>query len=70
MKNLNTCTTSHLLLIENLIDKAELSNKLSLSVSYINKLMKLKKIPVRKIGRCVRFKYSEVVQALERRSTA
>lgn len=58
----------HAQLIENLICKRELAQKLSLSVSYINKLMKQNKINYIKIGRAVRFKFSEVVAALQRSS--
>lgn len=55
---------------EDLINKKELSAKLRISVSYINKLMRLKRISPITIGRSVRFKYSEVVAALEKWSTA
>lgn len=55
---------------ENLLTKEMLAEKLSFSVSYINKLMKQRKIPAVKTGRSVRFKYSDVVAALERNSAA
>lgn len=59
------------LLFENLeewITKRELSLKLRFSISYINKLMRNKWIPYKKINRSVRFKYSEVIASLEKRS--
>lgn len=64
-------TTNHSqLFIENFIDKRKLAEMLSLSPSSINKLMAESKIPFKKIGRSVRFRFSEVVAALERNSTA
>jgi predicted DNA-binding transcriptional regulator AlpA len=54
--------------IENLIDKKQLSEKLSLSISYINKLM-AKGLPTAPTaGRAVRFRLSEVFAWLERNS--
>ncbi len=53
---------------ENLINKKQLANKLGCSVSSINKYIKNKKIFPIKIGKLVRFKYSVVVAALEKRS--
>lgn len=52
---------------ENLVDRAELAIRLSLSESYISKLMCEEGLPYFKIGRAVRFKLSEVVEFLERR---
>lgn len=54
--------------IENYIEKRELARRLSVSVSYINKLMKLNRIRFEKFGRAVRFKYSDVVADLQKRS--
>lgn len=54
-------------IFENLIDRKVLANKLSLSPSYISKLMAEEGLPYFKIGRSVRFKLSEVVEFLERR---
>jgi excisionase family DNA binding protein len=54
---------------ENYIDKNELAKKLSVSISYINKLMKLHRIRFVKFGRAVRFKYSDVVADLQKRSS-
>ncbi len=52
-------------LFENLIDKKTLAEKLSFSPSYINKLM-VKGLPRIKLGRAVRFRFSEVVTFIER----
>ncbi|MGZ3798237.1 MAG: excisionase family DNA-binding protein [Pseudobdellovibrionaceae bacterium] len=54
---------------ENYIDKEALSEKLSISVSLINKWMKEKKIRFHKFGRRVLFKFSEVVVDLQKRSS-
>ena len=54
---------------ENYIDKNELAKKLSVSVSYVNKLMKLNRIRFVKFGRAVRFRYSDVVADLQKRSS-
>ena len=56
-------------ILENYIDKKTLAEKLSLSVSYINKLMKAGKVRYYNFGRSVRFKYSEVVTDLRKWST-
>ena len=53
---------------ESLLTKNLLAEKVNFSVSYINKLMKHGKIPYLKNGRSVRFKYSDVVAALEKGS--
>lgn len=54
--------------VENLITKQQLSEKLALSVSYINKLM-AKGLPTAPTaGRAVRFRLSEVFVWLERNS--
>lgn len=53
---------------ENYIDKKTLAEKMSVSVSLINKWMKLRKIRFHKFGRRVLFKFSEVVMDLQKRS--
>lgn len=53
-------------LSENLIRKKDLAQKLSLSIPMIDKLM-AKGLPHYKIGKSVRFNYSEVMEHLERR---
>ena len=55
---------------ENLLTKEMLAQKLNFSASYINKLMNQRKIPYFKNGRSVRFKYSCVVAALQKGSSA
>ena len=57
------------LIVSELETKSTLAEKLKYSVSYINKLMKQRKIPFLKNGKAVRFKFSEVVAALEQGST-
>lgn len=52
---------------ENLVNREELAGRLSLSPSYISKLMRDEGLPYLKIGRATRFKLSEVVEFLERR---
>ena len=54
-------------IFENLVKRKVLAERLSLSPSYISKLMKDEGLPYLKIGRAVRFKLSEVVEFLERR---
>lgn len=54
-------------IFENLITKDVLAKLLSLSVSYIDKLVRKKKIPYYKIGRCIRFRVGEVVAWLRSR---
>jgi excisionase family DNA binding protein len=54
-------------IFENLVDRAVLAEKLSLSPSYISKLMKSEGLPYFKIGRAVRFKLSEVMKFLSER---
>lgn len=66
-------TTAAAQLFENKIDqnletKNTLAEKLKYSISNINKLMKLRKIPYLKIGKSVRFKFNEVMAALEQES--
>jgi excisionase family DNA binding protein len=56
------------LILENLCTKKQLAEKLSFSVSYVNKLM-TQGLPRITSGRAVRFRYSEVMQWLEQRST-
>ncbi len=53
---------------EDLLTKTMLARRLNFSVSYINKLMKQKKIPYIKGPKSVRFKYSDVVAALQKGS--
>jgi len=53
---------------ECLVTKRQLSLSLRLSESYINKLMSLDGLPHLKIGRAVRFRVSEVVVWLQKRS--
>lgn len=55
------------LFFENLIDKKCLAEKLEVSESYINKLMKAEGLPYFKIGRTVRFNGSEVLAWLSQR---
>jgi excisionase family DNA binding protein len=55
-------------LFENLLTKKQLAEKLELSQSYISLLMKDEGLPHLKIGRAVRFKISEVVIWLHKRS--
>jgi|GEM_PF-6594388 len=54
-------------IFENLVSRTELAKRLSLSPSYISKMMKYEGLPYFKIGRAVRFKLSEVVDFLERK---
>lgn len=49
-----------------LITKKQLAHKLSISVSYVDKLKAQQKIPFVGIGRCIRFKFDEVIAALNR----
>ena len=56
------------LLFENLLTKKLLAQKLGLSQSYISLLMKEEGLPYLKIGRAVRFRISEVVVWLQKRS--
>ena len=63
-------TNKDVRIFENYIGKVELAEKLSVSVSYVNKLMSLGRIRYVKFGRAVRFKYSEVAADLEKWSTA
>lgn len=60
--------TSEAEFFENFIDKKKLAEKLSISVSAINKMMKKQKIRFHKLGRRVLFRFSEVVTDLQRRS--
>jgi excisionase family DNA binding protein len=53
---------------ENLDDKKSLAMKTKYSVSYIDQMMKKRKIPYLKNGRSVRFIYSEVMAALKKES--
>ncbi len=53
---------------QNLETKNTLAEKLKYSISNINKLMKLRKIPYLKIGKSVRFRFYDVMAALEQES--
>ncbi len=52
---------------EFLVTKDQLSERLAISVSYINKLMVDDGLPYFKIGRAVRYQTSEVLVWLKRR---
>lgn len=54
-------------LIENFIAKDRLAELLGISVSHINKLM-TEGLPCLKIGRAVRYRVSDVVKWLQKRS--
>lgn len=54
-------------IFEKLLTKKQLSEKLSVSVSFIDKLMAVGGFPHVKIGRAVRFRESEVLVWLQRR---
>jgi predicted DNA-binding transcriptional regulator AlpA len=56
------------LLFENLVTKKKLSEKMSLSVSYVSQLMVEEGLPHFKIGRAVRFRVNEVAVWLQKRS--
>lgn len=53
---------------ECLVTKEQLAGSLALSRSYISKLMAAEGLPYLKIGRAVRFRVSEVVAWLQKRS--
>lgn len=53
---------------ENLVTKRKLSEKMSLSESYISLLMSENGLPHFKIGRAVRFRVQEVQAWLQKRS--
>jgi excisionase family DNA binding protein len=53
---------------ENLVTKKQLSESMSLSVSYISLLMAEEGLPHFKIGRAVRFRVKEVAAWLQKRS--
>lgn len=53
-------------LFENLISKKALAQQLSLSIAMIDRLMS-QGLPHYKIGRAVRFNYTEVMEHLKRR---
>ncbi len=55
------------MLFENFITKDELANRLGVSVSFVSKLMN-EGLPCLKIGRSVRYRLSDVVSWLYRRS--
>ena len=54
-------------IFENFIDRKQLAEKLSLSPSYISKLMFYEGLPHYKIGRAARYKLSEVMTFLQER---
>lgn len=55
------------LLFDNLIDREELARRLSVSPSFISKLMALEGLPHFKIGRAVRFELESVKSWLQKR---
>lgn len=55
------------MLFENLVDRVRLAVLLSVSPSYISKLMAEEGLPHYKIGRSTRYKLSEVMAFLKRR---
>ncbi len=63
----DTHTQKHNSLFSNLIDRKELATRLGISVSYVDKLLGDEEIPCVRIGRTVRFEYSEVVTSLKNR---
>lgn len=65
--DLSLDSTKESVLFENLITKNELANRLSVSVSLINKLMVETDIPRFKLGRSVRFDTGEVTAWLQQR---
>ncbi len=62
-------TNQTLPLFENFLTKGLLSERLSVSKSFINKMM-LEGLPCIRLGRAVRFRQSEVVAWLEKRRNA
>ena len=58
---------NHELFFENYISKHELAQRLGISVSLVNKLM-TDGLPCLKIGRSVRYRFSDVTSWLHRRS--
>src|SRR5262245_60141507 len=54
---------------EALITKAQLAERLSVSQSYINRVMSEEALPHFKIGRAVRFRVREVVAWLQKKET-
>jgi excisionase family DNA binding protein len=52
------------LVFENLVTKKQLAESLSISKSFINKLMANEGLPYRQLGRAVRFSVSEVADWL------
>ena len=52
---------------ESLVDKEKLAGKLDLSVSYINKMMRVEGLPYLKLGKSVRFRVSEILSWLQER---
>jgi excisionase family DNA binding protein len=55
-------------LFEIYVTKKQLAESLSLSSSFINKLMAKEGLPYRQIGRAVRFSVKEVAEWLQKRS--
>lgn len=55
-------------IFEKLVTKRQLSESLEISTSFISKLMSEEGLPYLKIGRAVRFRVSEVVDWLQRRT--
>lgn len=53
--------------IERFLSKKQIAEILSISVSFVNKLMAEEGLPYLKLGNCVRFRTSEVMAFLEKR---
>ncbi|MBY0316343.1 MAG: helix-turn-helix domain-containing protein [Bdellovibrionales bacterium] len=52
---------------ECLVSKEQLSEKLDISVSFVNKLMRIEGLPHVKLGKLVRFRISDIQSWLQRR---
>jgi excisionase family DNA binding protein len=72
MRNVYPCASSNDVqstkqtVSENFFDKEQLAEKLAMSQSYIDKLM-TQGLPRYKFGRSVRFRFSEVMEWLQKR---
>jgi excisionase family DNA binding protein len=54
---------------DEILTKAELANRLKVTVSAINKWMALRRIPYIRLGRrCIRFNWGEVLKAINTRT--
>lgn len=49
---------------ERLLDRTQLAEKLAVSIQTVERMAKTKRIPSVKLGRLVRFNYTDVLQAL------